>query len=73
MDFYRCYRAVVRGKANALQLGELEVPREQKRDALEASRRYFQLASRYAARRRTGRLVVMMGTTGSGKSYLACV
>ena len=71
LDFYRCYRAVVRGKVNALQLGEAEVPRKQKREALAASRRYLRLAARYAARRRDGRLVVMMGTTGSGKSYLA--
>jgi aminoglycoside phosphotransferase family enzyme len=48
LDFYKCYRACVRGKINALAAGELEVPPEEQRRAREMARAYFALAGAYA-------------------------
>jgi aminoglycoside phosphotransferase family enzyme/predicted kinase len=71
LDFYKCYRAYVRGKVDGFQLDEPEVPAEQKAAAQRRARRYFRLAHRYA-RPGVGRaLVMMVGVTGTGKSYLA--
>jgi len=63
LDFYRCYRAYVRGKVASFRLDGAGVRRE--------ARRFFHLAHRYAAGRRGPRLIVMSGLTGSGKSTLA--
>jgi hypothetical protein len=48
LDFYKCYRACVRGKINALAAAEPEVPPEEQRRAREAARSYFALAGAYA-------------------------
>lgn len=48
LDFYKCYRACVRGKIKALTAGEPEVPVEERRLAREAARAYFALAGDYA-------------------------
>lgn len=47
VNFYKCYRAVVRGKVQALAAGEPELPPEARHQALEQARRYFALARRY--------------------------
>jgi hypothetical protein len=48
LNFYKCYRACVRGKINALAAREPEVPPEARRQAREAARAYFALAGEYA-------------------------
>lgn len=48
LDFYKCYRACVRGKINALAASEPEVPRAERERAREAARAYFALAGKYA-------------------------
>ncbi|GBD13079.1 hypothetical protein HRbin24_01102 [bacterium HR24] len=70
LDFYRCYRAAVRGKVEGFLLRQPEVPAEQKREAEARARRYFDLACRYAARDWPA-LVITCGLAGSGKSSLA--
>jgi uncharacterized protein len=50
LDFYRCYRAYVRGEVAGLRLAEADVP-ERERDALiEEARSYFDLARAYTHR-----------------------
>lgn len=69
LDFYRAYRAWVRGKVYGLQAMEPERP---DRDALVArARGYFELAARFARRRPAPRLTVMTGLMGSGKTTIA--
>ncbi|NPV14449.1 AAA family ATPase [candidate division WOR-3 bacterium] len=72
LDFYRCYRAYVRGKVTSFQLNDPTVPQRAKKVALVTARRYFALASRYA-RLMTEKnwLMVVFGLPGVGKSYLA--
>ncbi|HET9477572.1 MAG TPA: hypothetical protein VFP63_08805, partial [Dehalococcoidia bacterium] len=48
VDFYASYSACVRGKVEAFLLDQPEVPAAHKRRARNASRRYFELACRYA-------------------------
>ena len=66
MDFYKCYRAFVRGKVEGFKLGDPLIPNATKAAARKLARRYFLLAEGYAVER--GTLVIMMGLAGSGKS-----
>ena len=72
LDFYRSYRAFVRGKVTSLRFGEPGLAREEL-DLLKGSaRRYFRLARGYALRSRLApSLIVTCGLIGSGKSALA--
>lgn len=71
LDYYRCYRAYVRGKVEAIESDEPEVPDAERRAAAERARAYFALAHRYATVRYPRTLVMMIGLSGSGKSYVA--
>ncbi len=51
LPFYMRYRAYVRGKVDAFQLDEPEIPEPQRRAARTAARRRFAQAERYATRR----------------------
>ncbi len=61
LDFYRAYRAYVRGKVLGMQ-GEPQ---------RERAHNYFALAAGYAAPRPAPRLIVMTGLIGSGKTTVA--
>ena len=71
LPFYKCYRAYVRGKVDGFQLDQPEVGEAQKARAQAGARRYFELAHEYAVHRTPRLLIVTVGVTGSGKSYLA--
>lgn len=69
LDFYRAYRAWVRGKVYGLQAVD---PGRTDRAALAArAGAYFELARRYGQPRPRPALTVMTGLMGSGKSTLA--
>lgn len=71
MDFYKCYRACVRGKVEALHsTGETVGPQERV-ESVRLAQRYFRLALRYALVGSTPCAVVFMGRIASGKSSLA--
>jgi aminoglycoside phosphotransferase family enzyme/predicted kinase len=61
LDFYRAYRAWVRGKVLGMQGPARRAE----------ARAYFALAAGYAAPRPAPRLLVMTGVTGSGKTTVA--
>jgi len=71
IDFYKCYRACVRGKVEGFRLSQPEVPTAERRVALRAARRYFHLACRYAASLPPLFLIITCGLTATGKSTLA--
>jgi predicted kinase len=71
LDFYKCYRAYVRGKVEGFLLGEPEVPADQKAAARGRARAFFRLVNRYARRGTPCTLVNMAGLSGTGKSFLA--
>jgi aminoglycoside phosphotransferase family enzyme/predicted kinase len=70
LDFYRAYRACIRGKVESMLLDEKEIGDEQKEAAEQRARRYFELALSYTERHEPV-LVIMSGLSGSGKSYAA--
>ncbi|HEU0273940.1 MAG TPA: AAA family ATPase, partial [Candidatus Udaeobacter sp.] len=68
-NFYKCYRAVVRGKVESIQATEKETedPREHEAEAA----RYFQLSLRYSIAGSEPLILVVMGRIGTGKSTIA--
>jgi len=50
LDFYKCYRAYVRGKVESFRLDDPNIPEEEKEGALKRARKYFELSRRYAQR-----------------------
>jgi aminoglycoside phosphotransferase family enzyme len=48
LDFYKCYRAYVRGKVESFRLDDPHIPETEKRGALNRAKKYFDLAWRYA-------------------------
>jgi aminoglycoside phosphotransferase family enzyme len=50
LDFYKCYRAYVRGKVESFRLDDPHIPEREKEEALKRAGKYFSLAHRYAQR-----------------------
>jgi hypothetical protein len=50
LDFYKCYRAYVRGKVESFRLDDPHIPEAEKKEAVKRAQRYFDLAQRYAQR-----------------------
>lgn len=50
LDFYKCYRAYVRGKVESFCLDDPNIPERGKREALKRAQKYFSLAHSYAKR-----------------------
>ncbi|RUM86899.1 MAG: aminoglycoside phosphotransferase [Thermodesulfatator sp.] len=69
LDFYKCYRAYVRGKIGCFTWADAGVPEGEREKALAAARRYFDLAYLYAGGRPL--LLVIFGLSGTGKSALS--
>ena len=67
---YLCRHAYVRGKVNALLTTEPEVSADARESAARKASHYFALAAQYA-RPAQGRIVLMTGVSGSGKSTVA--
>jgi len=50
LDFYKCYRAYVRGKVESFRLDDPHIPEAEKKEALKRARKFFDLAHQYALR-----------------------
>ena len=48
LDFYKCYRAYVRGKVESFRLEDPNIPEGEKEEALKRAKKYFNLGHRYA-------------------------
>jgi aminoglycoside phosphotransferase family enzyme/predicted kinase len=71
-DFYKVYRAFVRGKVESFRLRDPRMSGEEKQVACEKARRYFALARGYCLRERFPlTLIITSGLMGSGKSTVA--
>ena len=71
IDFYKTYRAVVRGKVESFKLQEPEIPAGEKELAGQRASLYFHLARGYQLRQRLKpTLFITCGLMGSGKSSL---
>jgi hypothetical protein len=71
LDFYKCYRAYVRGKVESFQHVAAGVPEAEHQECRTRAERYFRLALQYAVCGSEPTVLVVMGRVGSGKSTLA--
>jgi len=67
IDFYKCYRAYVRGKVDCFRLEDKLI--EDKEPVLNSAKNYFNLAYRYTFKKPI--LFLFSGLMGTGKSTLA--
>lgn len=68
-NFYKCYRAFVRGKVETIETTSTEASAA--REHWKRAMRYFRLALRYAVAGSQPLVLVIMGRVGTGKSTLA--
>jgi aminoglycoside phosphotransferase family enzyme len=52
LDFYKCYRAYVRGKVESFRRDDPHIPAGEKEEAMRRARRFFELSNDYAVRLR---------------------
>jgi predicted kinase len=71
LDFYKSYRAYVRGKVISFRLDDPAISAAEKGSALKEARRYFQWAHHYARRLNRPALFITCGLMGTGKSTMA--
>ena len=71
MDFYKCYRAYVRGKVESLHSVSHAAPDQERSDSADRAKRYFRFALRYTVAGSHPLVLVLMGRIASGKSTLA--
>ncbi len=71
LDFYKCYRAYVRGKIACFTSTDPALDDTAKRAQRNLARRYFGLAYEYAGGSRRPSLVVLYGLMGTGKTSVA--
>ncbi len=71
VDYHVAYRALVRAKVAALAAGDAAIPAAQRSEAEGSADRHLALAERVLEEPGKGRVVVLCGTVGSGKSSVA--
>lgn len=71
LDFYKCYRAYVRGKIACFTSSDPALDDPARRAQRNLARRYFGLAYEYAGGTRRPSLVVLYGLMGTGKTAVA--
>jgi len=76
LNFYKCYRAYVRGKVAGFKLNDPNISDEEKRKTIDIARKYFDLAYFYAklfSKKEISKpvLFITTGMTGTGKTTIA--
>jgi uncharacterized protein len=71
LDFFKSYRAYVRGKVTSFRLDEPTLSEEDKRGILASAQAYFQLAHFYTQVLPRPAMVLVTGLTGMGKTTVA--
>jgi len=71
IDFYKTYRAYVRGKVEGLQAIDADLPPDERDESRAAAQAYYRRALRYAVNGEAPLVAVVMGAVGSGKSTQA--
>ncbi len=74
LNFYKCYRAYVRGKVTGFQLDDPNVEKDRKKELKDTANKYFRLADYYAhlmnneIKTKKPTLFITSGLTGTGKT-----
>jgi uncharacterized protein len=76
LNYYKCYRAYVRGKVSGFMLSDPTITEEKKKAITKIAKRYFTLAQDYSKKilyRYSSKkpfIIMMSGFSGSGKSFI---
>lgn len=71
LNFYKSYRAYVRGKVTSFRLEEKEISAKEKESILKEAQQYFSLAHLYAQKLNVPTIFLIGGLIGTGKSTIA--
>jgi hypothetical protein len=71
LNFYKIYRAYVRGKINSFKTNMAAIAKEQKQEAYRQAKAYFSLAHSYLFKPSYPYILATTGLLGSGKTTLA--
>jgi aminoglycoside phosphotransferase family enzyme/predicted kinase len=77
LNFYKSYRAYVRGKVIGFKLKDTNIPKNLKQEIIKTTHKYFELSRYYAAllsvevQNKKPLLFIVSGLTGTGKSTLS--
>ncbi|MCD6185416.1 MAG: AAA family ATPase [Deltaproteobacteria bacterium] len=71
LDFYKCYRAVVRCKVNCIRISEGFTDKDEEIALLEETEKYLDLAYRYALQFTRPTIWIVCGISASGKSTIS--
>ncbi len=76
LNFYKCYRAYVRGKVTGFKLNDPNIDKKEKKDIIKTASKYFDLSYFYAKLfsktiNKKPVLFVTTGLTGTGKTTIA--
>lgn len=71
LNFYKCYRAFVKGKVKSIQSQDGEVKKAEHRKLSEVAKCYFNLSLKYALLGSKPIVLIFIGEVGTGKSTLA--
>lgn len=71
MDFYKCYRALIRAKVDCLKSEEAEVPAAERLGAFLSARVHFRLGRQYSEGGLKPLLIISSGLSGTGKTTLS--
>lgn len=70
-DFYKVYRACVRGKVESIKSSEQEVEEEDRQEAFNSAQSHLELALRYTIAGSGPLVLIVIGNIATGKSTLA--
>jgi len=77
LNFYKCYRAYVRGKVAGFKLNDPHIDKKEKKEIIDTAKKYFDLAHYYATlvsmdlKEAAPILFITGGLTGTGKTTVA--
>ena len=78
LNFYKCYRAYVRGKVISFRLDDSNITKEEKKQIKQTAKKYFELSNYYAKlfsedtkTKNKNLLFITSGLTGTGKTTTA--
>lgn len=77
LNFYKSYRAYVRGKVNGFRLSDPTIDQKEKKETIETAKKYFNLSYYYTSlfsldlNTKKPLIFMVSGLTGTGKSTLA--
>jgi len=77
LNFYKSYRAYVRGKVIGFRLNDQNIPKEEKENIIQITKKYFDLSHYYASlfsldlKNKRPLLFAISGLTGTGKSTMS--